>query len=251
MKIIGNIFIQSSAEHGGAIYIDTDNDDFMQIDENKFINCFSNHDGGVIYINKNNDNILIRNNTLVNCTSVEQGGGIMLSFSNKYLTIENNSFIDCKSNYGGAIYANYNISYVKILKNHFISCIALYSGGGIYFNIYNHDVIINDNNFDKGIVEKAGTAIMINSNNSFFMITECIITNSMNKKINKIPLLTDIGGVFYVGTYNSDITIAYCHFYNIKSNSYGAIVLYSENRNLFVISNQIKNIIWLPFSPIL
>ncbi len=243
MKIIGNIFIQSSAEYGGAIYIDTDNHDFMQMDENEFIDCFSNHDGGAIYINKNNSNILIRNNTLINCTSVEQGGGIMLSFSNKYLTIENNTFIDCKSNNGGAIFANYDISYIDIQKNQFISCIALQNGGGIYFNIFNHDVIIHKNNFDKGVVEKAGTAIMINSNNSFCMITECIITNSMNKKINKIPLLTDIGGVFYVGTYNSDITIAYCHFYNIKSNSYGAIVLYSENRNLFVISNQIKNII--------
>jgi predicted outer membrane repeat protein len=216
----------------------------VKMDENKLIDCFSNHDGGAIYIHKNNNNVLIRNNILLNCTSVEQGGGIMLSFSNKYLTIENNSFIDCKSNdTGGAIYANYDISYIKIQKNHFISCISLQSGGGIYFNIYNHDVIIHDNNFVKGIVEKAGTAIMINSCNSNFMITECFITNSINRKFNEIPIFDDIGGVFYLGNNNSVITISNCQFYNIKSNSFGAIVIYSENKYIFVKSNQIENVL--------
>ncbi|KAL4484821.1 hypothetical protein ABPG74_019998 [Tetrahymena malaccensis] len=106
--------------HGGAIYINNQNQFLTEIQSSIFNNCKAkNGSGGALYIQQS-QNVNIYNTTFLNNTAhLERGGAIALYYSN-LVNLANSKFIHNQAQIGGGIwYGPYN----QTFKNDFLQMI--------------------------------------------------------------------------------------------------------------------------------
>ncbi|KAA6388028.1 MAG: hypothetical protein EZS28_016445, partial [Streblomastix strix] len=187
-------FINCSASFdGGGLIAYIENAHFSIIGQTSFMNCDSNEQGGGCWFSisgETTDFIQTEHISFDNCTS-ETGGGIFIKFNDKAMITSNiTSFSDCKSRHGGGIYTEirYGGEINIINQSIFIECKTSGSGGGIYSNIYDGILNIEDTTFDScfctqpgnggGISLYQGSSSIISITNSSFINCKTISNSS-------------------------------------------------------------------------
>ncbi|KAA6374574.1 MAG: hypothetical protein EZS28_029899, partial [Streblomastix strix] len=190
----------SSSSIGGGAYFRTSNNDNSTIELNKLIciDCTS-YDGGGLSIQFGSSTVLTLSGqaSFTRCESIGNGGGISFSTLEENVEIRLTrvmNFVDCVGYSGGGIFIQ---SFYKMILDISNSCTLLNcssilgNGGGIYSNIIDGSLNIEDTTFDRctctqpgnggGIALIPGTSSIISITNSSFINCETI-SNSSNQR---------------------------------------------------------------------
>ncbi len=130
--------------HGGAIYMDGEDDVVSLVDSEITFNA-AQRDGGAIYIDDKNNHVLLERSEIVNNSaganlqlddSTGRGGAIAIYANDANIYMQDNSKIDDNyaNSYGGGIYSNGKETQISVKASSISYNRSDNNGGAIYFN---------------------------------------------------------------------------------------------------------------------
>jgi predicted outer membrane repeat protein len=107
VDIISTTFSYNTAFIGGAILIDSANDNVI-LSMVTIDHCNAEYYGGGVYVGVSNNNIQMDNIKITSCMSYDTyssgGGAIQIDSYNKYIVLRQINIDECSATYGGALY---------------------------------------------------------------------------------------------------------------------------------------------------
>lgn len=162
------IFLNNTAEYGGAIYID---EGYMEINNCLFIgNHAYNYGGAISGVNANK--ITIKKSKFVNDYSINDCGGAIYALSTG-LTLDDVEISNCSSTFGAAITglnAQFDINMLYAIGN-----VAKYDGGAVY-QMYG-TALITASSFINNSANNGG-ALFLDNVTKLLLISNSFINNS-------------------------------------------------------------------------
>jgi hypothetical protein len=147
--------------------------------------------GGAVYLDTFNDNFIMSGVVGRNNTGAAEGGVLKLATSNNYLKVIDSTFYDNSAQYGGVLYLDHSNIGSTLSNSTLYNNSALISGGAVYLNTLNNGFSIASCVVRDNIAAFNGSALHLQSSLShrkrtsritqrILMVALCICMNTIN-----------------------------------------------------------------------
>ncbi|MDL2247047.1 hypothetical protein LJB96_05475, partial [Methanobrevibacter sp. OttesenSCG-928-K11] len=249
------ILINGNAANGGAIYINNNNGNILNVYDSIFYNNTATEDGGAIYSGTISGSTMnINNSTLYNNTAKILGGAIYSESRNDSITvnINNSTLYNNTAATGGAIYSwnrdSMNSNIIVNVNHSTLNNNNAHNGGAIYSYSYStapdlssftsiSSIIVNVNNstFNNNNASEGGAIFSYSYSYGYSQNSISISIVNVNNSILYNNTAEILGGAIYSNSIadmsSSIMNVNNSTLYNNTANNGGAIYSYSNNGN--------------------